>query len=225
VDAWKEVDGILSVEVQPSRCSRGRRLEVHRDSRKAQSYLHAAGWKSELQSHEADSDPGLFLEVERLMRHATKSGQAVRQERVPTKHEEKRPLFERWRWLPLVQSEAIDPVLFDPCQSRPCAKRNRPMRSPQGDIRDRQISRLKQKLAARRSGLSRNRTRSGIQGREPERDRGGAFGQRGVESLTRNWRPQGGAAIGHQELIHGQRRVGRPKTRRWRRPATSRCRS
>ena len=42
-------------EVQPSRCGGGRRSGGPRDPRQGQPLPHAAGWKGELQSHEADS--------------------------------------------------------------------------------------------------------------------------------------------------------------------------
>ena len=89
-------------------------------------------------------DTGLFLEVEKLIQLARKSGEPARQQRVPYEHDGSAGEL-TVEVVPLDSSQSTL-VLFEPLQGTAGRETEPPDAPPEGDIRDRQISRLKQQL-------------------------------------------------------------------------------
>ena len=92
-------------------------------------------------------DTGLFLEVEKLIQQARKSGEPARQERVPYEHDGSAGGL-NVEVVPLDSSQKRSTlVLFEPVPGAAGREAAVPDAPPEGDVRDRQISRLKQQLA------------------------------------------------------------------------------
>src|SRR5690606_9827863 len=92
-------------------------------------------------------DTGLLLEVEKLIQQARKSGEPARQERVPYEHDGSAGGL-NVEVVPLNDSQKRSTlVLFEPVAGAAGHDCEPPAATPGGDIRDRQISRLKQQLA------------------------------------------------------------------------------
>jgi len=117
------------------------------------------------------SDAGLFLEIEKVIRQALKSGEPVREEGVPFVYGasvselalEAVPLEARQKRSVL--------VLLEPSPRATDRESEPPTETPKDDIRERQISRLKDQLSLG------NRRTPDLPRRKPEHYRGSAFGK------------------------------------------------
>jgi signal transduction histidine kinase len=122
-------------------------LEVLEIRGKASPYLTLPVGKVSFNLVKLIPDTGLFLEVERLIQQVRKSGEPARQERMPYEHD--RTLGELTvEAVPLEagQTRSIL-VLFESVPGPTERAAALPVALPKGDIRDRQITRLKQQLA------------------------------------------------------------------------------
>ena len=147
VDLRKEVDHILLSKYSPAGVVVDEDLEVLEIRGKASPYLTLPVGKVSFSLMKLIPDTGLFLEVEKLIQQARKTGEAARQERVPYEHDgsagdlnlEVRPLDSSQKRSVLVLFESV---------ARAARREAEPPDAPaEGDIRERQISRLKQQLA------------------------------------------------------------------------------
>jgi two-component system CheB/CheR fusion protein len=146
-DVRKEVDGILLSKYSPAGVVVDEDLEVLEIRGKASPYLTLPVGKVSFNLMKLIPDTGLFLEVDKLIQQARKSGEPARQERVPYEQDgsagelnvEVVPLGAR-------QGRSIL-VLFEP-EPGAAGRQTEPPDAPvKGEMRDRQISRLKQQLA------------------------------------------------------------------------------
>ena len=146
-DVPKEVDRILLSKYSPAGVVVDEDLEVIEIRGKASPYLTLPVGKVSFHLMKLIPDTGLFLQVEKLIQQARKSGEPVRQERVPYEHGGSASSL-NLEVAPLEASQKRSTlVLFEPV---PESTRHEaePADAPrEGDIRDRQISRLKQQLA------------------------------------------------------------------------------
>ena len=207
VDVRKEVDRILLSKYSPAGVVVDDDLEVIEIRGKASPYLTLPAGKVSFNLMKLIPDTGLFLEVEKLIQQARKSGEPARQERVPYEHDGSAGAL-NVEVVPLDASQKRSTlVLFEPVPDAAGGEAELPDAPPEGDIRDRQISRLKQQLAdAKERFLSAMEAHQIIQGRKPEHDRGGAFGQRGIAKPQRGTGDrQGRTAIHQRRADHGQR--------------------
>ncbi len=146
-DVRKEVDSILLSKYSPAGVVVDEDLEVIEIRGKASPYLTLPVGKVSFNLMKLIPDTGLFLEVERLIRQARKSGEPARQERIPYEHDgssgglnvEVVPLDAAQKRTAL--------VLFEPVPGQAGSEGGSPDAPLEGDIRDRQILRLKQQLA------------------------------------------------------------------------------
>jgi two-component system, chemotaxis family, CheB/CheR fusion protein len=147
VDIRKEVDRILLAKYSPAGVVVDDGLEVIEIRGKASPYLTLPAGKVSFNLMKLIPDTGLFLEIEQLIQQARQSGEPARQEHIPRDHDgiagglnvEVVPLDSNQKRLTL--------VLFEPVPRAAGLEAERPGAPPEGDVRDRQISRLKQQLA------------------------------------------------------------------------------
>ncbi|WP_321475071.1 chemotaxis protein CheB [uncultured Paludibaculum sp.] len=146
-DVRKEVDRILLSKFSPAGVVVDENMEVLEVRGQANRYLTLPAGKVSFSLIKLISDTGLFLEVEKLIQQAQKSGEPARQERV-TYEFEGSPGEVTVEALPLISERSRSTlVLFEPAQELtqdPPRPAGEPM---EGDSRDRQIARLKQQLA------------------------------------------------------------------------------
>ncbi len=90
VDVRKEVDRILLSKYSPAGVVVDEDLEVLEIRGKASPYLTLPVGKVSFNLMKLIPDTGLFLEVEKLIQQARKSGEPARQERVPLRARRKR---------------------------------------------------------------------------------------------------------------------------------------
>ena len=146
-DMRKEVDRILLSKYSPAGVVVDEDLEVIEIRGKASPYLTLPVGKVSFNLMKLIPDTGLFLEVEKLIRQARQSGEPARQERVPYEHEGSAgELNVEVVPLDAGQRRSIL-VLFEPVPGAAGRQTEPPDAPPEGDLRDRQISRLKQQLA------------------------------------------------------------------------------
>ena len=147
VDVRKEVDRILLSKYSPAGVVVDEDLEVIEIRGKASPYLTLPVGKVSFNLMKLIPDTGLFLEVEKLIQQARKSGEPARQERVPYEHDGSAGGL-NVEVVPLDASQKRSIlVLFEPVPGAAGREAEPPDAPPEGDIRDRQISRLKQQLA------------------------------------------------------------------------------
>ncbi len=144
VDVRKEVDRILLSKYSPAGVVVDEDLEVIEIRGKASPYLTLPVGKMSFNLMKLIPDTGLFLEVEKLIQLARKSGEPARQQRVPYEHDGSAGEL-TVEVVPLDSSQSTL-VLFEPLQGTAGRETEPPDAPPEGDIRDRQISRLKQQL-------------------------------------------------------------------------------
>ncbi len=145
-DVRKEVDRVLLSKYSPAGVVVDENLEVIEIRGKANAYLTLPLGKVSFNLMKLIPDTGLFLEVEKLVQQARQSGEPARQERVPYEHDGSAGSL-NLEAVPLDSSQKRSTlVLFEPvwAAGRETAQPDAP---PEGGIRDRQISRLKQQLA------------------------------------------------------------------------------
>jgi two-component system CheB/CheR fusion protein len=155
VDVRKEVDRILLSKYSPAGVVVNADLEVLEIRGKASPCLTLPVGKVSFNLMKLIPDTGLFLEVEKLIQQARKSGEPARQERVPYEYDGSAGALN-------IEVAPLDPsperpvlVLFEPVQGVASRKAEALEAPPEGDTRDREISRLKQQLAdARQRFLS-----------------------------------------------------------------------
>jgi two-component system CheB/CheR fusion protein len=146
-DARKEVDRILLSKYSPAGVVVDEDLEVVEIRGKAGPYLTLPVGKVSFNLMKLIPDTGLFLEVEKLIQQARKSGEPARQERIPYEHDGSAGGL-NVEALPLAASQKRSVlVLFEPVPGAAGRETALPDAPPEGDIRDRQISRLKRQLA------------------------------------------------------------------------------
>jgi two-component system CheB/CheR fusion protein len=147
VDVRKEVDRILLSKYSPAGVVVDEDLEVIEIRGKASPYLTLPVGKVSFNLMKLIPDTGLFLEVEKLIQRARKSGEPLRQERVPYEHDGSAGSL-NVEVAPLDASQKRSTlVLFEPLPGSAAREANPADAPREGDIRDRQISRLKQQLA------------------------------------------------------------------------------
>jgi len=147
VDVRKEVDRILLSKYSPAGVVVDEDLEVIEIRGKASPYLTLPVGKVSFNLMKLIPDTGLFLDVEKLIQQARKSGEPARQERVPYEHDGSAGGL-NVEVVPLAASQKRSIlVLFEPVAEAAGREAALPEAPPKGDIRDRQISRLKQQLA------------------------------------------------------------------------------
>ena len=147
VDVRKEVDRILLSKYSPAGVVVDEDLEVLEIRGKASPYLTLPVGKVSFNLMKLIPDTGLFLEVEKLIQQARQSGEPARQERVPYEHDGSAGGL-NVEVVPLDSSQKRSTlVLFEPVPGAAGREAEPPDAPPEGDIRDRQISRLKQQLA------------------------------------------------------------------------------
>jgi two-component system CheB/CheR fusion protein len=142
-DVQKEVDRVLLSKYSPTGVVVDEDLEVLEIRGKASPCLTLPVGKVSFNLVKLIPDTGVFLEVEKLIRQARRSGEPARRERVPCEHcgaagelnVEVVPLRAGRRRSVLVLFEPV-PGAAEP-----------PDAPPKGDLRDRQISKMKQQLA------------------------------------------------------------------------------
>ncbi len=147
VDVRKEVDRILLSKYSPAGVVVDEDLEVLEIRGKASPYLTLPVGKVSFNLMKLIPDTGLFLEVEKLIQGARKSGEPARLERVLYEYDGSAGSL-NVEVVPLdaSQKRAIL-VLFEPGQ-RAAGRGTEPRDAPsEADTRDGQISRLKQQLA------------------------------------------------------------------------------
>jgi two-component system CheB/CheR fusion protein len=147
VDVRKEVDRILLSKYSPAGVVVDDDLEVIEFRGNASPYLTLPIGKVSFNLMKLIPDTGLFLEVEKLIQQAWKSGEPARQERVPYEHDGSAGGL-NLEVVPLASTQKRSTlVLFEPVPGAAGREAAPPDAPPQGDTRDRQISRLKQQLA------------------------------------------------------------------------------
>src|SRR6185369_5961799 len=146
-DGRKEVDRILLSKYSPAGVVVDDDLEVLEIRGKASPYLTLPAGKVSFNLMKLIPSTGLFLEVEKLIQQARKSGEPARQERV---------LYEddgnagglNIEVVPLDSTQKRSTlVLFEPIPDAAGGESAALDQPPEGDVRDRQISRLRQQLA------------------------------------------------------------------------------
>ena len=144
----KEVDRILLSKYSPAGVVVDEDLEVLEIRGKASPYLTLPVGKVSFNLMKLIPDTGLFLEVEKLIRQARKSGEPARQERYLTNTTEAPSGLNAGGGAAGLQSESIDPGPFrtrtEPRRARGRRLRTHPPKAISGTV---QISRLKQQLA------------------------------------------------------------------------------
>ncbi len=146
-DVRKEVDRILLSKYSPAGVTVDEDLEVIEIRGRASDYLTLPVGKVSFNLMKLIPDTGLFLEVEKLIQQARNSGEPARQERVPYEHNGN-PGELNVEVVPLDSSRKRSTlVLFEPVPGAAGRDPALPDPHPEADIRDRQISRLKQQLA------------------------------------------------------------------------------
>ena len=206
VDVRKEVDRILLSKYSPAGVVVDEDLEVLEIRGKASPYLTLPVGKVSFNLMKLIPDTGLFLEVEKLIQQARKSGEPARQERVPYEHDgsagglnvEVVPLDSSQKRSILV---LFEPVPGAPARGRTAGRTSRRRYPGPPDL-------TVETATCRSEGTVSlgNRSASDIQGRKPEHHRGGAFGQRGAAKPQRGTGDrQGRAAIHQRRADHGQR--------------------
>jgi two-component system, chemotaxis family, CheB/CheR fusion protein len=147
VDVRKEVDRILLSKYSPAGVVVDEDLEVLEIRGKASRFLTLPLGKVSFNLMKLIPDTGLFLEVEKLIQQALKSGERTRQERVPYEHDGSAGSL-NVEVVPLDASQKRSIlVLFEPVPGAAGRETEPPDAPPEADTRDRQISRLKQQLA------------------------------------------------------------------------------
>ncbi len=146
-DVRKEVDRILLSKYSPAGVVVDEDLEVIEIRGKASAYLTLPVGKVSLNLMKLIPDTGLFLEVEKLIEQARKSGEPLRQERVPYEHHGNVGGL-NVEVVPLAASQRRSTlVLFEPVP-RATEREVEPQNTtPEGDMRDRRILGLRQQLA------------------------------------------------------------------------------
>jgi len=147
LDVRKEVDRILLSKYSPAAVVVDEDLEVIEIRGKASPYLALPAGKVSFNLMKLIPDTGLFLEVDKLIQQARKSGEPARQEHVSYEHDgiagrlnlEVAPLDSSQKRTTL--------VLFEPMLEAAAREAEPPDAPPEGDLRDRQVSRLQQQLA------------------------------------------------------------------------------
>ncbi len=146
-DVRKEVDRILLSKYSPSGVVVDEDQEVIEIRGQASPYLTLPVGKLSFNLMKLIPDTGLFLEVEKLIQQARQSGEPVRHERVPYEHEGITGGL-NVQAVPLDSGQTRSTlVLFEPVPAAARREAEPPDAPPEGDIRDRQIARLKQQLA------------------------------------------------------------------------------
>ena len=147
VDVRREIDRILLSKYSPAGVVVDDDLEVLEIRGKASPYLTLPVGKVSFNLMKLISDTGLFLEVEKLIQQARKSGEPARQEGVSYEHDGSAGGL-NVEAVPLdVSQKRSILVLFEPVPGAAGRETEPPDARPGGDARDRQISRLKQQLA------------------------------------------------------------------------------
>ena len=149
-DIGKEVDRILLSKYSPAGVVVDDNLEVVEIRGKANSYLTLPVGKVSFHLMKLIPDTGLFLEVEKLIREARKSGEPARREQIEYENDgvaggltvEAMPLDSSQKGTTL--------VLFEPAPLSDATENGTP---DAGDVRDRQIARLKHQLNEARERL------------------------------------------------------------------------
>ncbi|MGA2184651.1 MAG: chemotaxis protein CheB [Bryobacteraceae bacterium] len=147
VNVRKEVDHILLSKYSPAGVVVDEDLEVTEIRGKASPWLTLPVGKVSFNLMKLIPDTGLFLEVEKLIQQARKSGEPARQEGVPYEHDGSAGSL-NVEVVPLDASQKRSIlVLFEPVPGAPEREAEPPVAPPESDTRDRQISKLKQQLA------------------------------------------------------------------------------
>jgi len=207
VDAHQEVDRILLSRFSPAGVVVDEDLEVVEIRGKASPYLALPPGRVSFNLMKLIPETGLFLEVEKLIRQVRRSGEPARAGRVVYDNNgsagelnvEVTPLEAGRKRLIL--------VLFEPVS--PAGREAGPLAAARaGDIRDRQIARLKQQL-----GEAKQRFLSALEEHQVSREESRntteeALSQRGTAKPQRGAGDrQGGVAIHQRRADHGQRRA------------------
>ncbi|MCE5246295.1 MAG: chemotaxis protein CheB [Candidatus Polarisedimenticolia bacterium] len=152
-DLRKEVDRILLSRYSPAGVVVDAELEVQELRGRPGPYLALPLGKASFHLMKLIPDAELFLEVEKLIQRARTSGKPTRQERVPYEHDGIAACLN-------VEAIPLDPdqggstlVLFEATSGQRGGEAAPTEAPPAGDVRDRQIARLKQHLAAAREQL------------------------------------------------------------------------
>ncbi len=146
-DVRKEVERILLSKYSPPGVVVDDDLEVIEIRGKAGPYLTLPVGKVSFNLMKLIPDTGLFLEVERLIEQARKSGEPARQELVPYEQGGIASVL-NLEVVPLDSTQKRSAlVLFEPVAAAAVYESASPGAPPGGDRRDRQIARLKQQLA------------------------------------------------------------------------------
>jgi two-component system CheB/CheR fusion protein len=141
----KEVDRILLSKYTPAGVVVNENMEVTEIRGKTGAYLALPTGKTSFSLVKMIPEAGLFLEVEKLIEQARKNGEPARKERVPYKHASGTGDL-NLEVVPLNSSEhGSAMVLFEPV-SEAAAPSAESAGDVTVDVRDRQISRLKQQL-------------------------------------------------------------------------------
>jgi two-component system CheB/CheR fusion protein len=190
VDVRKEVDRILLSKYSPASVVVDDDLEVVEIRGKASPYLTLPVGKVSFNLMKLIPDTGLFLEVEKLIQQACKSGEPARQERVPYEHDGTSGVL-NLEVMPLDSSQGRSTlVLFDPVPGAVGPDAALPDPPHGDDARYRQISRLKQQLAE-----AKERFLCTIEARQVSREESQNTTEealqptRSCRASTRNWRP------------------------------------
>ena len=145
-DVRKEVDSILLSKYSLAGVVVDEGLEVIEIRGKASAFLTLPVGKVSFNLMKLIPDTVLFLEIERLIRQARKSGEPARQERIPYEHDGSGGLNVEVVPLDAAQKRSAL-VLFEPVAGQAGSEAGPPDAHLHGDIRDRQILRLKRQLA------------------------------------------------------------------------------
>lgn len=145
-DVRKEVDRIVLSKYSPAGVLVDEGLDVLEIRGKASPYLALAAGTVSFNLVKLIPDTVLLFEVEKLIQQARESGEPARQECVPYEHDGSAGGL-NLEVVPLAASQKRAMlVLFEPVPRTPSAAAGTDS-PPQSDIRDQQISRLKQQLA------------------------------------------------------------------------------
>ena len=147
MDVRQEVDRILLSKYSPAGVVVDEDLEVLEIRGKASPYLALPVGKVSFNLMKLIPDTGLFLEVDKLIERARKGREPVRQDRLPYDLDGT-PGFLNVEVVPLDASQQRSIlVLFEPVPGAVSPVAESPVAGSDGDLRDRQIVRLKQQLA------------------------------------------------------------------------------
>ena len=147
VDLRKKVDRILLSKYSPAGVVVDENLEVVEIRGKASPYLTLPAGKVSFNLVKLIPDTGLFLQVEELIQQARKTGEPARHERVPYDHSGSAGGL-NLEVVPLDFNPTRSTlVLFEPVPTLAGRATGAPEAVPEGDIRDHQVSRMKQQLA------------------------------------------------------------------------------